>query len=140
MALGLFCETRKIIRREYQSLREILQLINSEDTQGLSGRVDRLVEQCRRRTPRARLYKAKIKLQPVKLPTGDQARKGRIYWYDARDLIITILHSPKLKDRVHFDMADIVDAPQELWEGECYDWLLRAGRNAGHAKKCLQHD
>jgi hypothetical protein len=22
----------------------------------------------------------------------------------------------------------------------CYDWLLRAGRNAGHAKKCLMHD
>jgi hypothetical protein len=47
-------------------------------------------------------------------------RMSRIYWYDPKDLISTILSATNLTDRMHFGMALIADESTEYYHSQCW--------------------
>ena len=148
MALGLWFEKSGGSRTDYVRLREILQLAKpsaddhmEEETEVdpislLPLKLDTLKSQIRRHMPLLTLHRRALKVVIEKQPSLAAKQKGRTrrerierlswhYWYEPHHLIRTILSATKLREKMHFGMADIVDEPTELWHSPAWGSSIR---------------
>jgi hypothetical protein len=66
--------------------------------------------------PAPLIYECKIDFRLDKMPTG-QSGAGKAYFFDPIELTQTILRS-KMRQHMHFDMAQLVEKASELSHGE----------------------
>ena len=146
LALGLYFERTGGSRTDYVRLREVLQLTeeafpdslkDEKTTHTLPLKLDTLKRQIRRHMPLLKLHRKALTVVVEKQPSMAARKKGERrrqkierlawqYWYDPVDLISTILSATRLRDKMHFGMAQYVDEPTELWHSAAWGSSFRA--------------
>ena len=125
MALGLWCDKEGIKRRSYESLFEVLSLLECSEVQGLPRQLATLQRRCRSRLPLPSIQKAIVPVRKEKQPSGiPDPSRGNLYYFDTRALVSTLL-SASSGQTLHTGMAEIVDCPSEYWQSHCWGSSIR---------------
>jgi hypothetical protein len=137
LALGIWCDTELIKRRTYNSLLEVLRLLDCPETKQLPERLDTLHTWCRSRIPLPPIQKASVAVLSNKQPSKKtKARENHLekvkstfwqremYYFDFR-ILITMLLSGNNNRLFHTGMADIVESPFEYWHSISWGSSIR---------------
>ena len=130
LALGFWCDKEGLKRRSYNGLLEILRLLDHSEIRRLPQKLSTLLTWSRSRIPLAPIIKTKISVKPGKQPTGIRKPKvASLYHFDLRTMVSTLLSTTNISKTTHFGMANIVDAPFELWHSPCWGSSIRMCSN-----------
>jgi sulfur transfer complex TusBCD TusB component (DsrH family) len=124
LAFELWCDTKKIKKNTYNSLFEVLHLLNSSEMRKLFRRLNTLHIWCKRKLSLFLIQKIVIAVKKTKQFT--RIRKSdefNIYFFDLRILIVTILSST-WTDVLHTNMTNIVDKSSEYWHLNAWDSFI----------------
>lgn len=134
IAFGLFAHNTSMSRKEYESLKQILGLLNHPEIEKLPRSVTTLKSQVLRQLPLLDMRKKSIPLAPEKLATETATQKASsaegtiphedIYFFDPQALFKAFLSSDIVK-KMHVGMAEYRDEPTELWHSRCWASSLR---------------
>ncbi|KAI9879076.1 MAG: hypothetical protein M1830_009660 [Pleopsidium flavum] len=116
--LGMWCDQAGITRKNYESLREVLDsLQHLTDLKRLPEKLDTLKRRCRQRLPSLKLRRKEIDISSLKLPILPASQKSSaiievdiskdyIYFLDPKELFCRLLSSGDFTKHIHFGMAE----------------------------------
>ncbi|KAH0612078.1 uncharacterized protein H6S33_010130 [Morchella sextelata] len=124
-AFAVWCDRVNISRPDYAALLEVIHLArdNPDVWKHLPNTLDTLQNHYQAQIPAPPIYECKIDLRLDKMPTG-QSGAGKAYFFDPIELTQTILRS-KMRQHMHFGMAQLVEEASELWHGEAWAESIR---------------
>ncbi|KAL8755627.1 MAG: hypothetical protein Q9184_004742 [Pyrenodesmia sp. 2 TL-2023] len=131
LALGLWCEKTGTSRQTYTRLRQVFSLVTDA---ALPLKLDTLKRQVRRRIPMLRMMRKALPVVIQKQASFSKKEKNKgairksswMYWFDPVNLVQDILRATKLRDRMHFGMAEYRDKPTELWHARAWGSSIRS--------------
>ena len=143
VAMGLWCTEYGVSRKQYEYLRQALQLLKSDISKldSLPETVGTLKKHVRETLPLIEIRKKSVALNPDKLSTQRQARAAEreafnpnisptkdLYFFNLADVTKRILQSD-LASKMHFGLAELVDNPTQLWHTKA--WAASARSTSG---------
>ncbi|KAL8960366.1 MAG: hypothetical protein Q9193_002916 [Seirophora villosa] len=131
LALGLWAEKSAISRQNYARLKQVFSLVTDHP---LPTKLDTLKRLVRHRIPMLRMMRKAIEVTIQKQASFGRTEKKKsivrktswMYWFDPIDLVHNILKATKLKQQMHFGMAEYHDQPTELWHAKAWGTSIRA--------------
>lgn len=125
IALALWVESVGISRYAYTQLREVLCLLDNEETQQLPHKLDTLKKNLHNQLPLLPMQRQQVKVtkhiqSTERHDAGDNDSGSWQYWYDLDQLFQTILMSQVANPTIHFGMAEYSDHKQELWNSRAW--------------------
>ena len=124
-------------QQEDRSASELAEALGEDVIESLPLKLDTLKKRIRRHMPLLKIYRKALPVIIHKQPSIAAKLKGNYqrqriermawqYWFDPMDLITTILSATKLRAKMHFGMAHLVDNPTELWHSNAWGSSIRA--------------
>lgn len=135
-ALGLWCAETGLSKRKYTALLEVLGMIQDlVEIKRLPQSLNTLKRYTSAQLPLMAMRRSKIALVPEKVPTMSTSHDilgtpmipmDWLYFFDPIKLFQTVLSCQELRNKMHFGMAEFVDAPSELWQSHAWGSSIRS--------------
>lgn len=103
-----------------RQLREILQLADLKDIDGLPKTLPTLQKHYRCQLPLPVVWGKEVRVKAYKAVGFEQQPRGSVLFFDVTELLTNILSYKDLLSYMYFGMAELVDKPRELWHGRAW--------------------
>ncbi|KAI9688924.1 MAG: hypothetical protein M1820_010214 [Bogoriella megaspora] len=124
-AMALFIESAGLSRKQYQQFRSAMLLLTDiSRIQNLPRRLDTLKNSLRAQLPLLKMRQKDITLDVNKIPTRVSS-SGTVFSIDPAHLFRTILLTPRIRAKMHFGMAILVENQTELWHSNSWASSIR---------------
>ena len=135
LALELWCEDIGISRTQYNSLRNILRMLESHsELNKLSESYVTLKNHINRQLSLLQMRKKIISLRSEKMTTATKNRKStesekiptkNLIFFDLKNVFQSFLSSAKYRQKMHVEMTHFVDVSCELWHSHFWAFSIR---------------
>ena len=116
--MNMWYETKKITKKNYTSFREILNLNQSKFENVLFTRLSILLKWCKERLSISTLHKIQMSIFIKKQFFKISNNIANLYYFDSRILCVLILNIHDVKNRVYFEMTQIIKNSKKLWQSK----------------------
>ena len=125
LIMTFWCELKKITRKNYVTLRQILTLQQISEVNEFFKFFSILIFWNRKRLFILFLNKAKISIKSSKMLSNTYENFVDMFHLNSRYIITSILSISSIKTRMHFDMTNIVNNVTKLWQNHVWTFSIK---------------